>query len=304
MLHVSLRWLCTAALAALMFTSCGAAPTASRALPTDDAQRTFTAAPTDSATASSFTLAPRQDDDVPFAEIHPKRMITLSGMQVDNDIEFNSGDVERGVDALTADALRGVIRAEVFGESNFGMQFSFGLTRSDDLDFEGTSTNFSYDTETFFLGAAYRALMDDYFRLPVRFGLLRHDSTLEFPDNPLDSIDYALTGVRLSAEPEYVLSMKKAGGHVTSELSVYTELACGAGRLDAEDGDADESGYGFQLSAELGMRLRLASGLLAGVSYFTQKTGYGATDSYNNQTVFFGVDDDIRGFMLTVGYRF
>jgi hypothetical protein len=52
------------------------------------------------------------------------------------------------------------------------------------------------------------------------------------------------------------------------------------------------------------MRLRLASGLLAGVSYFTQKTGYGATDSYNNQTVFFGVDDDIRGFMLTAGFRF
>ena len=302
MLHVSLRWLCTAALAAPMFTSCGTAPTASRALPTDDAQRTFTAAPTDSATASSFTLAPRQDDDVPFAEIHPKYMFTLSGMQVDNDVEVNTGDLVSGVGAYNADALRGLIRAEIFGDSNFGLYGSAGLTQSDDLDFEGTPTKRTWDTETYFLGVAYRALMDDYFRLPVRFGFLRHDSTFKLPDLP-QKADYALTGVRLSAEPEYVLSMDKAGGHVTSEISVYTELACGAGRLDVEDGENDESGYGFQLSAELGMRFRMDGGLLAGISYFTQKTGYGATDSYN-QTVFFGVDDDIRGFMLTVGYRF
>lgn len=304
MLHVSLRWLFTAGLAAPMFTSCGTAPTVGRALPTDDAQRTFTAAPTNSATASSFTLVPRQDDDVPFAEIHPKRMITLSGMQVDNDVEFNTGNPTNGVDVRNADALRGIVRAEAFNDSNFGAHVSIAVSRSDDLDFEGTKTNQSYDTETFFLGAAYRALMDDYFRLPVRFGFLRHDSTLEIPNAPLNTTDYALTGVRLSAEPEYVLSMRKAGGHVTSELSVYTELACGAGRLDVEDGVDDESGYGFQLSAELGMRLRMASGLLLGVSYFAQKTGYGATDSYNRQVVFFGVDDDIRGAMLTVGARF
>jgi hypothetical protein len=42
---------------------------------------------------------------------------------------------------------------------------------------------------------------------------------------------------------------------------------------------------------------------MVAVSWYAQKYHIGTSESYDN-IVFFGVDNDITGVMLTVGYRF
>ena len=59
----------------------------------------------------------------------------------------------------------------------------------------------------------------------------------------------------------------------------------------------------FTLDYEIGLRYRFDFGLLVGLSYVASKYHIGTTESYNN-AVFFGIDDDFNGVMLTGGYRF
>lgn len=301
---VSSRWLYAAALAAPVFTSCGAAPKAPVAM-LSDAEMATPASATAAAPARAFVPGPRQDDDAPYSQIHPNAMITLSGLVGSQDVEINRGPALGGVASGSGDTTGARLRGEyIFGESNLGVHLSLGATDSSDLDSEPDRKT-TAETSSVFLGFVYRAVMDDDFRMPVRIGPVAHSATVKADGAPDGDTTFDMTGLRLSAEPELVLSMRTANGKVTSELSAYVEVACSNGGYDAKDNVDKESGYAFQLQAEVGVRYRFLGGLLGGLSYVMQKTNYGATDSYNNPTtVFNGIDDDINGVMLTFGARF
>ncbi|MFN6145561.1 MAG: hypothetical protein ACK5AL_04285 [Planctomycetota bacterium] len=300
----SLRWILAAALAAPMFTSCGAAPKVVRATATDTPSTAMDRPGAARTPGDAFSLPRRQDDDVPFRQIHPNTMVTVSGLIGSADVEINAGP-PTGIVSGSADAYGGRLRGEhIFGDSNIGAHLSYTATQSDDLD-PSPTTKTTASTSTLFFGVTYRALMDDDFRLPVRVGPLLHVGTFDPENAPDGDTTYSLTGVRLAAEPEFIVLMHKAGGRVRSELSVFTEIACGTGSFEAKDDVDEESGYAFQFHAELGLRYRFAGGFLAGLSYMMQKSHFGATESYNNtNTVFNGIDDDVSGVMVTLGARF
>ena len=63
------------------------------------------------------------------------------------------------------------------------------------------------------------------------------------------------------------------------------------------------AGATSSLLAFIQFAIAAVSGLLVGLSYMAMKNHYGTTESYNN-AVFFGVDDDFGGFMISAGLRF
>jgi hypothetical protein len=158
-----------------------------------------------------------------------------------------------------------------------------------------TSTNI-------FLGLAYRATVDDKFRLPVRFGPFFNQSEQEDQGSVFGDVERSSVGVRLAAEPEYIVFQHNENGKVR-ELSVFAEFGCGSGPAKVKDSVDSEDGYAFNFNWEVGARYRMPSGLLVGLSYMAMKNHYGTTESYNN-TAFFGVDDDFGGFMISAGLRF
>jgi hypothetical protein len=108
--------------------------------------------------------------------------------------------------------------------------------------------------------------------------------------------------VRLSAEPEFIVFQKNHGGKI-SELSIFGEIRAGAGPTKVEDNVDSEDAYSFVLDYEVGVRYRFPIGLITSLSYVGSKYHVGTTESYNN-AVFFGLDDDFGGIMITGGWRF
>lgn len=237
--------------------------------------------------------------DVPLDQIHPRTMITFGVGIGDQDVETNTGI---GVVSRSTDALHFRLRGEHFFESDFGIFANVFFGIADDINEDLGATGSSFDSFGVFIAASYRATMGEKFRLPVRFGPFLQNSE-EDADQFVDgAVERSMFGVRLSAEPEYIIFQRAEGGRIT-ELSAFAEFACGAGPAEVEDDVDSEDAYAFTLGWEAGLRYRFANGILASISYVSQKFHIGTTESYNN-TAFFGIDDDFSGVMLAAGLRF
>ena len=236
-------------------------------------------------------------------QIHPRTMVTLGIGFGDQDVERNSGDLVQGIVSSSTEAVHLRLRGEHFFRSQVGFFVEGFIGVAEDIDASLDSPDSAYGSSGLFAAVAYRATTDNVFRMPVRFGPFFHrseedDSTF----NANGTIERSTFGVRLAAEPELILAQSEANGRVC-ELSVFAEIACGAGHATVEDDAASEDAYAFTIGWELGLRYRFASGIFAGLSYFAQKYHVGATESYDD-AVSFGLDDDISGVMITAGVRF
>ncbi len=269
--------------------------------------RTFSAA----LAASTLLFAPTvaAQDGPGMRQIHPPTMVSLGFGLGDQTLEVNRGEFPSpsnnnlpGVISRSTDAMHMRLRAEHFFGNDFGVFANIYIGSADDINEDIGSTESSLDSSGFFLAAAYRATMDDDFRLPVRFGPFMQAIEIDDGNFTNGAITYSTIGVRLSAEPEFILWQTPDGDRI-SECSVFADLSCGAGPTNVEDDSNKEEAYSFTLSYELGLRYRFANGIFGGLSYFAQKYHIGTTESYRNQ-VFFGVDDDFNGIMLTAGLRF
>jgi hypothetical protein len=197
------------------------------------------------------------------------------------------------------DALHLRLRGEHFFKSGIGVFFNGYIGTVDDIENSGVDQ----DNTGLFIACAYRATMEDDFRISVRFGPFLQ--ALELSGGGSE-IEYSTIGARLSAEPEFII-FQNPQGRGMAELSAFGEISCGAGptNFESTNPNLDEDGYAFTLSWELGMRYRLGMGLMASISIFQQKYHIGASESYNSTTFTFnGVDDDFSGILIGVGYRF
>jgi hypothetical protein len=269
--------------------------------------RTFSAA--FAASLLFFAPAVAAQDGPGMRQIHPPTMVSLGFGVGEESLEVNRGEFPSvgngnlpGVVARSADAFHFRFRGEHFFGNDFGVFANFYVGQADDINEDLGSTDSSLDSSGFFIAVAYRATMDDDFRLPVRFGPFVQASEYDEASLADGAITYTTMGVRLSAEPEFILWQTPDGSRV-SECSLFADLSCGAGPTEIEDDAAKEDAYAFTFSYELGVRYRFASGLLFGASWYAQKYHIGTSESYDDK-VFFGVDDDFTGIMLTAGLRF
>ena len=260
-----------------------------------------TAAPSEPTRAERLAVMPQdggQGAPVPTSQIHPRTMATLGVAIGEQDVEVNTG---AAIASGSNDAFGFRLRGEHFFESELGFYVSAAYTKADDLE-SGFRTGL--DSTNLFVGLAYRATMDDDFRLPVRFGPYFHQSEQEVPAGGDGDVKRSTIGIRLAAEPEYIIFQHAEGGRIR-ELSAFAEFGCGAGPAKVKDNVDSEDGYSFNFNWEVGMRYRMPSGLLVGLSYMAMKNHYGATESYNNPAILFrGVDDDFGGFVISAGLRF
>lgn len=266
-----------------------------------------------SALATICLVAGAAAQDASIDQIHPRTSVQLGLGIGGQDLETNTGrfpgdpnvpaGVPTGVVSRSADAYHVRGRFEHFFSRGIGVFFDGHIGMADDINKDLGSTDSSLTSQGVFLAAAYRATMGSSFRLPVRFGPYLEETTLEDANLTDGDISVTNVGMKLSAEPEFVLTQRIGEGGRVSELSVYTEFACGAGPSMTEDDVDSEDGYAFLFNWELGFRYRFANGLTAGLSYIARKNYAGATESYDN-AVFFGQDSDFAGVLLTAGWRF
>jgi hypothetical protein len=237
-------------------------------------------------------------------------MITLGAAFGGQTLEVNTGDTTATSPVFTSStsAQRFRLRAEHYFESGLGIFFEGYQGSADDIDNDliptllPTGTSSSFDSTGFFLAAAYRATVDDDFRMPVRFGPFIQTTEQNRSTLTNGALKRETIGIRLSAEPEFILVQSTRNGKI-SELTAFGEVRAGAGPTDVKDNVNSETGYSFTIDYEFGLRYKFGNGLLTSISWVGSKYHVGTTESYNN-TVFFGVDDDFRGVMLTAGFRF
>lgn len=252
----------------------------------------------------------RPQDMMPdLSQIHPPTMITIGAAFGDQTLEVNSGDPSPfptgGVFTRSTSSQRFRLRAEHYFDSGLGIFFEGYQGSADDIDDDLNlpgSPSSSFDSQGIFLAAAYRATLDDDFRLPVRFGPFIQSTEQDRSTFTDGAIERETIGIRLSAEPELILVQRNRNGRI-SEFSAFAEVRAGAGPTDVGDDADSEEGYSFTIDYEFGLRFKWGMGLMTSLSWVGSKYHVGATESYNN-VVFFGLDDDFRGVMLTAGWRF
>ncbi len=251
-------------------------------------------------TSVAFAQDPTPD------QVHPRTMLTLGFGIGDQDVENNTGNPNAGsppagIISRSTDAFHFRLRGEHFSERRLGVFVNAYLGKADDINENLGSADSSFDSLGIYIAASYRATMGESFRLPIRFGPFLQKSEEEDTTSPIGAVERSTVGVKLSAEPEYVISQRMSDGQMT-ELSAFLDVGCGAGPSKVEANIGKEDGYAFTLNYEIGVRYRFGK-WMAGLSWFALKNHIGATESYNN-AVFFGVDDDFTGVMLTGGIRF
>ena len=242
-------------------------------------------------------------------DVHPPTMITLGVAFGEQTLEVNSGNPAPppagGVFTSSTSSQRVRLRAEHYFESGIGVFFEGYQGTADGIDDDlvlvGNPSS-SFDSQGIFLAAAFRATIDDDFRLPVRFGAFMQSTEQDRSTFTDGAITRDTMGVRLSAEPEFIFMQRNNNGKI-SEFTGFAEVRAGAGPTDVGDNVDSEEGYSFTLDYEFGLRYKFDFGLLTSLSWVGSKYHVGTTESYNN-LVFFGVDDDFQGVMLTAGYRF
>jgi len=256
----------------------------------------------------SASVSPTPQDAMPtMDQVHPRTMATFGLGIGEQTNEVNTGNPTpssppAGVLASSASSVRGRLRGEHFFESGFGVFGEGFFGDADDIEQDLGAPSSSYRSSGIFVAAAYRATIDDDFRLPVRFGPFLRRSERKNSLSTAGTLERQTVGVRLSAEPEYIIMQSNKGGKI-SELSAFVELAAGAGPTTVKDNVDSEDAYAFTFDYEVGVRYRFDFGLLTSLSYVGSKYHVGASESYNN-VVFFGLDDDFNGVMITAGVRF
>ena len=235
-------------------------------------------------------------------QVHPRTMITMGLGLGEQTNEINTGNPAAGIATSAANSQRFRFRGEHFFESGFGIFAEGYLGFANDINEDLGSPDSSQNSTGGFVAAAFRATLDDDFRLPVRFGPFFQRTAAEDVSFTDGDVVRSTVGVRLSAEPEYIIFQKSSGGKI-SELSVYGEIRAGAGPSKVKDDVDSEDAYAFTLDYEIGLRYRFGFGLLTSLSYVASKYHFGTSESYNN-VVFFGIDDDFNGIMISAGARF
>ena len=239
------------------------------------------------------------------AEIHPRRMVTIGYSAGKETYRRNTGDLNDKVFGAGADAYQVRLRGDLFFPSEVGIHVAASTGAADDIFADVNGAAGAVKNTSVYLALAYRATMDDYFRIPVRVGpyiQMLTDETTRNQSLTSDETEYQAIGARLSVEPEFILKQWGSNGKV-SELTVFADFGCGAGPTSVKSGQFNERGYSFALSYEAGARFKLAGGFLIGLSWYGQKYHISSTDTYRN-AVFYGIDDDYQGVLLTAGVRF
>ncbi|MCK5940933.1 MAG: hypothetical protein KAI24_03095, partial [Planctomycetes bacterium] len=229
-----------------------------------------------SATPLANAPVPRQDVMPDIDQIHPRTMVTFGLGIGDQTLEVNTGNPSNPtpVNARSTSSQRFRLRGEHFFQSGFGVFAEGFLGVADDIDEDLGASDSSYDSTGLFVAASFRATMDDDFRLPVRFGPFMRTTKQENASFTAGAIERSTVGVRLSPEPEVILMQRNDNGKI-SELSVFAEVAAGAGATDVEDDVDKEEGYSFTLDYEFGVRYRFGFGLLTSLSYVGSKDHVG-----------------------------
>lgn len=232
--------------------------------------------------------------------VHPRTRVSYSLGLGDQNVEFNTGDpnLANPVNAASASAQLHRIEYEHLNPSQLGwyVQGQFG-TAGDILEDLGVNDSDLRSTNLFF-GFSCRATVDEAIRLPLRVGPYLHSSKFDF--GAAGDTDYETFGLKLSASPEYVILQRETGNKMV-ELSAFLNTTVGAGRSEVDSALGAENGYAFDLALELGVRYKFSSGYYVSLSALNRKSNYGATDSYDNGVVYFGLDDDFTGVALSFG---
>lgn len=230
--------------------------------------------------------------------VHPRLSIGYSASFGDQKFEVINTDI--GSFGGTASGVIHHLRGEYFFPSQLGFFANASFGSSDDTLEDSGSDDSGVDSTNIYFGVAYRATIDDTFRIPVRFGPYMHEADVDF--DSANSAEYSTFGVKLSAEPEYILRQTITDNRM-SEITLFADVGLGTGASDVKGGGTDQTGYAFQTSVELGSRYRMSNGLTFGLSLLYSKTNYGATDSFDDSAFFFGIDDDYTAAALTVAWR-
>lgn len=319
--------LCSALTAVALLGACATTSVPSRESQADSAMFAAARSAGTLSTATRSVGSPRpKDDEIDL--IHPRTMLTL-GLGFGNEsFDINSGDPSRTKPVTKGDASALLLRlhAEYFFRNQFGLYGSADLGTADDIykdtedetvpagfpDSELKSTDFDF-------GFAFRATVDDDFRMPVRLGVFHQKSDMDLgtftevsqsgSSDVTAQIEYSSLGIRLSAEPEFILMQNITEGGDRTELTAFVEVftGCGQSKVDSSTDDPagvnlSEEGFAWNFGWEVGMRYNWNTMLLA-ASVLGRKVHYDATDSYD-QGVLFGVDDDLIAFSLAFGLRF
>jgi hypothetical protein len=231
-------------------------------------------------------------------QIHPRSFVAYTASFGNESLEINNvGALE--TNELDDSSLSHDLRYEGFSSSQIGFIIDLNYRSVDEVDFEDLGPLADFTTTDAFVGLSYRALVDDDWRIPVRFGPYLHAFDLDLIGG--SSVEYRQLGLRLSAEPEWILY--QSSGERPSEFSAFLGLSAGAGASEIEDDDASETGYGFTFDAEVGVRWTTSGGLMLGLSASNSKANFGATDSYDEGTVFNPIDSDFIAFGVSIGWR-
>lgn len=236
--------------------------------------------------------------------VHPRTRVSYSLGIGTEAVEFNTADftAPSPVNAGEASGLLHRIEYEHVTPSQLGwyVEGQFGMV--DDIAEDFGAGDSDLNSTNLFFGLTCRATIDETIRLPLRVGPYLQSSSFDFGSD--GEFDYSTFGLKLSASPEYVILQRETDNKMV-ELSAFVNTAVGAGRSNVEGPvgsiNASEDGYAFDLTLELGVRYKFSSGYYVSLSALKRKLNYGATDSYNDDVVFFGLDDDFTGFALSFG---
>jgi hypothetical protein len=286
-------------------TSAGAGSDAGPFLPTTPAD-----------TAHVRPLQPRRQGADDQALLHPPVKAEIGVVVGKQSLELNLGG---GASGGGTSAVLGRLDLEYFLANQFGFYFTGDVNSGgevfEDIDaFEDSD----YSSNDISLGVAYRATIDDDFRMPIRVGLFRHSSEWETGNfigdvgNGPETLNFEQEtesiGLRLGIEPELILMQNPEAGN-RSELSLFADLSSGAGPADFDltatnvtqattATNSDES-YAFNLSWEFGVRFSWRV-MAASLSGYGKKVNYGSPD----QGLGFATDEDFTGVGINLGVRF
>ncbi|MEM7199384.1 MAG: hypothetical protein AAF628_03905 [Planctomycetota bacterium] len=156
--------------------------------------------------------------------------------------------------------LRG--RGEWFSSRHIGAGVDFQWLDGSSLDSAGVG-DADFTSLDLFIHGSFRATYDDDFRAPVRMGFWLNQSDFEESLSGVQfETDRTAVGVRLAAEPEWVVSWSPE-----REWSVFGEVAVSVGPVDGDTTDFTPSvsfdSWASLLQADVGARFRTGKLILS-----------------------------------------
>jgi hypothetical protein len=247
--------------------------------------------------AGTPALGPAPVQGVPMSQIHPQGMVSYRFSYGKEDFGVDNGTtLSKGNEFAMSHSLAG----EYFFQNQLGAYFGADFGYGDKTNL-ASGFDVRVDSTLLFLALSYRATVDDYFRMPVRFGPYIHRATVKVYD--AGNVYYSTLGVRLSVAPEFVFFQHVDQGRI-SELSAFVELSVGAGPSHVRDSTSTGRGHASNIGAEIGLRYKFTSGFFVGLSCVYRDQEYGSTTNHVGGVTFFPTTDKFLGGGLTLGWRF